>query len=190
MGALGIIIAARRKGIRLLPVLDAIAPTVLVAQAIGRWGNWFNQELFGKPTDLPWGLEIDTDRRPDAYIFDSTFHPTFLYEALWNLAAAALLLVLDSRFRFRPPALFALYVSLYTGFRLYLESLRIDPSEHIAGLRVNSWMSLILFVLSTSFFVYWQFFRGRRDERGRRSSKRVEPKTAMAVPRGRVRPRR
>ena len=84
------------------------------------------------------GVEIDTARRPDEYIFNETFHPTFLYEALWNLGAAALLLILDRRFTFRPPALFALYVSLYTGFRFYLETIRIDPSEELAGLRVNA----------------------------------------------------
>src|SRR3954465_13861229 len=86
-GAVGVVIGARRKGIRLLPVLDALAPGVLVAQAIGRWGNWFNQELFGKPTDLPWGLEIDADHRPEGYADAATFHPTFLYECVWNLAA-------------------------------------------------------------------------------------------------------
>ena len=86
-------------------------PGSLVAQAIGRVGNWWNQELFGKPTSRPWGLEIDSVRRPDEYLFNPTFHPTFLYEALWNLLAAGLLLILDRRFRFRPPALFALYVA-------------------------------------------------------------------------------
>ncbi len=129
-------------------------------------------------------------RRPDEYVFDETFHPTFLYEALWNLGAAGLLLLLDRRFRFRPPALFALYVALYTAFRFYLESLRIDPSEEFAGLRVNAWVSLVLFVASVAFFVYWQFFRGRYDQPARRGPKRPEPNTAMAVPRGRVRPRR
>jgi prolipoprotein diacylglyceryl transferase len=183
-------IVAKRAGASVTELLDAAAPGLLVAQAIGRVGNWWNQELFGEPTDRPWGLEIDSARRPDEYIFNDTFHPTFLYEALWNLAAAAVLLFLDSRFRFRPPALFALYVSLYTAFRFYLETLRIDPSEEIAGLRVNAWVALILFVLSTAFFVYWQFFRGRRDEPSRRGPRRVEPKSAMAVPRGRVRPRR
>ena len=101
-------------------------------------------------------------RRPDEYLFNETFHPTFLYEALWNLGAAALLLILDRRIRFRPPALFALYVALYTGFRFYLETLRIDPSHEIAGLRLNAWVSAILFVLSVAFFVWWQLLRGGR----------------------------
>ena len=143
-------------------LLDAAAPGLLVAQAIGRIGNWWNQELFGKPTDAAWGLEIDSARRPDEFIFDETFHPTFLYEALWNLFAAALLLLLDRRFRFRPPALFALYVALYTGFRFYLETLRIDPSEEFLGLRVNAWVAGVLFVASVLFFVWWQFLRGGR----------------------------
>jgi prolipoprotein diacylglyceryltransferase len=152
-------------------------------------GNWWNQELFGEPTDLPWALEIDPDRRPDDYIFDETFHPTFLYEGLWNLGAAALLLLLDRRFRFRPPALFALYVALYTAFRFYLETLRIDPSEEIGGLRVNAWVSLVLFVAYVLFFLWWQVWRPRRDRR-LRAEARAEPKAAMAVPRGRVRSRR
>ena len=133
-------IIAHRAGASVTALLDAAAPGLLVAQAIGRIGNWWNQELFGEPTSRPWGLEIDSARRPDEYLFNETFHPTFLYEALWNLGAAALLLILDRRFRFRPPALFALYIVLYTGFRFYLETLRIDPSEEIAGLRVNAWV--------------------------------------------------
>jgi len=179
---------AKRAGASVTELLDAAAPGFLVAQAIGRVGNWWNQELFGEPTDLPWGLEIDAARRPDDYIFDETFHPTFLYEALWNLGAAAVLLLLDRRFRFRPPALFALYVALYTGFRFYVESLRIDPAQEIGGMRINSWVSLVLFVLSVLFFVWWQFLRGR-DARRDRGPKPERPK-AMAVPRGRVRPRR
>ena len=99
-----------------------------------------------------------------------------------------MLLLLDRRFRFRPPALFALYVALYTGFRFYLESLRIDPSEELAGMRVNAWVSLVLFVLSVLFFVWWQFLRGRGARRDR--GPKPERPQAMAVPRGRVRPRR
>ena len=185
--AVGAIIT-KRAGESVTALMDAVAPGLLVAQAIGRVGNWWNQELFGEPTDLPWGLEIEPARRPDDYLFNETFHPTFLYEGLWCLAAAALLILLDRRFTFRPPALFALYVALYTGFRFYLESLRIDPSEEIAGLRVNAWVSAVLFVLSVAFFVWWQLFRGRRD--GRRREPKADPPRTMAVPRGRVRPRR
>jgi prolipoprotein diacylglyceryltransferase len=100
-----------------------------------------------------------------------------------------LLLLLDRRFRFRPPALFALYISLYTAFRFYLETLRIDPSEELAGLRVNAWVSIVVFVLSTAFFIWWQFLRDRGGKRRRREPQ-VEPHKTMAVPRGRVRPRR
>ena len=182
---------AHRSGASVTALLDAAAPGLLVAQAIGRIGNWWNQELFGKPTSRPWGLEIDAVRRPDEYLFNPTFHPTFLYEALWNLFAAGLLLILDRRYRFRPPALFALYVALYTGFRFYLETLRIDPSHEIAGLRVNAWVSAVLFVLSVGFFVWWQLLGGGGGGgRRRRREPKAEPRPTMAVPRGRVRPRR
>jgi prolipoprotein diacylglyceryl transferase len=175
---------AHRSGANVPLLMDCVAPGLLVAQAIGRIGNWWNQELFGEPTDRPWGLEIDVSRRPDEYVFDATFHPTFLYEGLWNLAAAGLLLLLDRRFTFRPPALFALYVALYCGFRFYLESLRIDPSGELAGLRTNAWVSLVVFVLASVFFVWWQFLRGRRRRPREHAS---APPRAMAVPRGRVR---
>ena len=180
---------ARRAGVSVAALLDAAAPGLLVAQAIGRVGNWWNQELFGEPTDRPWGLEIDAAHRPDDYIFNSTFHPTFLYEALWNLGAAALLLVLDRFYRFKPPALFALYVALYSAFRFYLEQLRIDPSKELAGMRVNAWVALIVFVVAAAFFVWWQFLRRRRPRR-RIGERKPERPPAMAVPRGRVRPRR
>jgi len=180
---------ARRSGARVPELLDAAAPGILNAQAIGRVGNWWNQELFGEPTDLPWGLEIDAVRRPDDYLLSETFHPTFLYEGLWNLFAAGLLLLLDRRFRFRPPALFALYVILYTAFRFYLETLRVDPSKELLGLRVNAWVALVVFVAALAFFIWWQLFRGRG--RGRRLHERKpQPPPAMAVPRERVRPRR
>ena len=126
-------IVAKRSGASVFALMDAAAPGLLVAQAIGRVGNWWNQELFGKPTDAAWGLEIDPARRPDEYLLESTFHPTFLYEGLWNLAAAALLLILDRFYRFKPPALFALYVALYSGFRFFLEQLRVDPSKELLG---------------------------------------------------------
>ena len=155
MGALGIIIAARRKGIRLLPVLDAIAPTVLVAQAIGRWGNWFNQELFGKPTDLPWALEIDAEHRPPGYFLDDTFHPTFLYEFLWNLGAFGFVVWADRRFRLGYGRVAALYVMAYTLGRGWIEMLRIDNVElqDVGGLRFNVWTSIVLFVAAAIYFV-------------------------------------
>jgi prolipoprotein diacylglyceryl transferase len=187
---LGVIVGAivtHRSGASALALLDAAAPGLLIAQAIGRVGNWWNQELFGEPTDLAWGLEIDPARRPDEHLLSETFHPVFLYEALWCLFAAGVLLVLDRFYRFRPPALFALYVVLYTGFRFFLEQLRVDPSKEWAGMRVNAWVSLVLFVAALAFFIWWQFFHGRRRPQHERKQ---EPPPAMAVPRGRVRPRR
>jgi prolipoprotein diacylglyceryl transferase len=155
LGTLGVIIGARRKGIRLLPVLDAIAPTVLVAQAIGRWGNWFNQELFGKPTDLPWALEIDPEHRPAGYFQADTFHPTFLYEFVWNLGAFGFVVWADRRFRLGYGRVAALYVMAYTLGRGWIEMLRIDDVElkDVGGLRFNVWTSIVLFVAAAIYFV-------------------------------------
>jgi prolipoprotein diacylglyceryl transferase len=155
MGALGVVIGARTKGIRLLPVLDAMAPGVLVAQAIGRWGNWFNQELFGRPTDLPWALEIDSAHRPAGYFDEATFHPTFLYECLWNLGAFGLVIWADHRFRLGHGRVVALYVMAYTAGRAWIEMLRIDTVQmsDVLGLRLNVWTSIVLFCLAAVYFV-------------------------------------
>jgi prolipoprotein diacylglyceryl transferase len=131
---------ARRRGLSLPHLLDAAAPALPVAQAIGRWGNWFNQELYGRPTDLPWALEIDPAYRLPEYADVSTFHPTFLYESLWNLTLAAALVWLGSIRKLRPGHLFAVYVAGYGLGRIMVESLRIDPSEVILGLRLNMWV--------------------------------------------------
>jgi prolipoprotein diacylglyceryl transferase len=146
LGAVGAAIALRRRGLRLAPFADAVAPALLVAQAIGRLGNWFNQELFGAPTTLPWGLEIDSAHRPPGYAPGTLFHPTFLYEMVWNLAAAAVLIWLDRRFRLRHGRTFWGYVLLYTAGRLWIEMLRIDPAEQVLGLRLNVWTSILLLV--------------------------------------------
>lgn len=133
---------ARRRGLPAGELLDVVAPAIPVAQAIGRLGNWFNQELFGGPTDLPWGLRIDPEHRPASYSAVTTFHPTFLYEALWNLAlAAALVLYERRRPNGRPGRLFGLYVAGYAAGRLWVEAMRIDPASEILGLRVNIWVS-------------------------------------------------
>ncbi|WP_244927623.1 prolipoprotein diacylglyceryl transferase [Nocardioides sp. W7] len=165
-GALGIVVGARVKGIRLLPILDALAPGVLVAQAIGRWGNWFNQELFGKPTDLPWGLEIDPEHRPDGYADVATFHPTFLYECLWCLAAFAVLVWADRRFRLGHGRVLALYVMAYTLGRGWIETLRIDNVElsDVGGLRFNVWTSIVLFVLAAAYFAWSSVRHPGREE--------------------------
>lgn len=143
-GAVGAWIGCRRQGVRLAPFADALAPGLLVAQGIGRLGNWFNQELFGGPTTLPWGLRIDDAHLPAGYDPGTLFHPTFLYELLWNLAAAAVIVYLDRRLRLGHGRAFWLYVVLYTSGRLWIELLRIDPAETVLGLRLNVWTSILV----------------------------------------------
>lgn len=143
-GALGAWIALRRRGLRLAPFADALAPGLLVAQGVGRWGNWFNQELFGRPTDLPWGLEIDAAHLPAGYAPGTLFHPTYLYESLWNLLGAAVLVILDRRFHFTHGRLFAFYLLWYGVGRSFVESLRIDTAEYVLGLRINLFFALVL----------------------------------------------
>lgn len=152
LGALGAWIGCRRAGVRLSAFADAAAPGLLIAQGIGRWGNWFNQELFGSPTTLPWGLEID----PNSYNFpaglpaDTLFHPTFLYESLWNVLGALVLIGLDRQFKLRRGALFCCYMIWYGIGRTFTESLRLDPAEiiHIGpvGLRVHQWLAIALVI--------------------------------------------
>lgn len=147
-----------------IPVfLDAAAPALLVAQAIGRVGNYFNQELFGGPTTLPWGLEIAASHRPDRYAQYATFHPTFLYEILWNLLLAGALVLLGRRWQIRPPGLFALYVAGYSLGRIGEELLRVDPAHHILGLRLNFFVAGILFLAGITWFLYTQHPRARGE---------------------------
>ena len=174
-GVLGAYLVARRRKIAFPAVLDAAAPAILVAQAIGRLGNWFNQELFGRPTTLPWGLEIAQEYRPAGYGQFATFHPTFLYEIMWNLAAAALLIWLDRRFRLGHGKVFALYVLLYTGGRFWIEALRIDTVAEIAGFRLNNYTSLIGFVVALIWLIWLIRNRPGREEV-------VEGMTASAGP--------
>ncbi len=161
LGGVGAWIACRRRGIPLPVFADAIAPGLLVAQAIGRLGNWFNQELFGRPTTLPWALEIDPVHRPDAYAAFATFHPTFLYELLWNLAAAAVVVWADRRFRLSHGRAFALYVALYCAGRLWIEVLRVDEANRVLGVRLNVVTCLVVGALAVAYLV-WQ--RGRPRE--------------------------
>ncbi|HEU5278885.1 MAG TPA: prolipoprotein diacylglyceryl transferase [Gaiellaceae bacterium] len=176
-----------RSGQSVRLFMDAVAPGLLLAQGIGRIGNWFNQELFGKPTDLPWGLKIDPQHRPAGYFDHETFHPTFLYELTYDLIGVAILLWIDRRFNLRRPGLFALYVSYYCFGRFFEELLRIDPAHEFLGLRLNAWVSLAVFVLSTAFFIWWQFIRTPSSADRPRASKVVPTGPAMAVPKGRVR---
>lgn len=143
-GAIGAWIGARRVGVALPPVGDAIAPGIALAQAIGRWGNYFNQELFGAPTELPWGLEIALDKRPSGFEEYVTFHPTFLYESLWLVGVALVVIWADRRFTMGHGRAFALYVLLYTVGRLWIEALRIDSANEILGLRLNIWTSILV----------------------------------------------
>ena len=147
----------RRRGLRLAPLTDALAPALLVAQAVGRVGNWFNQELFGAPTTLPWGLEIDADHLPEGYAPGTLFHPTFLYEALWNLAGAALLVLLERRLRRRDGTvggrLIWAYLMVYTAGRVWIEHLRVDEAAIVLGLRLNEWTAMIVFLAGLVGFI-------------------------------------
>ena len=163
-GVLGGYLVARRRRIAFPAVLDAVAPAILVAQAIGRLGNWFNQELFGRPSTLPWALQIAPQYRPEGYEQFTTFHPTFLYEMLWNLAAAALLVWLDRRFRLGHGKVFALYVLLYTGGRFWIEALRIDTVNEIGGFRLNNYTALIGFITALVWLIWLIRNRPGREE--------------------------
>jgi prolipoprotein diacylglyceryl transferase len=162
-GTLAGIWVLRRRGANVPAFLDAGAPALLVAQSIGRIGNYFNQELFGRPTTLPWALQIDPAHRPDGYGADATFHPTFLYEIVWNLALAAALVWLGHHRRVRPGGLFALYVAGYSLFRIFEELLRVDPAHHILGLRLNLFVAGALSIAGLAAFVAIQ--RGDRRRR-------------------------
>ena len=156
------VVVARRRGIDVPTLLDACAPAIPVAQAIGRLGNWFNQELYGRATDLPWAVRIDRENRPDGMEDVATYHPTFLYEALWNLALAALLVRLGRSGRLRGGQVFVLYVAGYALGRLWVEALRIDPASRVLGLRVNIWTSLVALAAAAVVFAV----RARRAPAG------------------------
>jgi prolipoprotein diacylglyceryl transferase len=185
-GVLAGAVVVRRAGASVRLMMDCVAPGLLLAQAIGRWGNYWNQELYGKPTSLPWGLEIDPAHRPDRYPDSPTFHPTFLYESLYDLAGVGVLLAIDRRFRIRPPALFALYVAWYTFGRTFEELLRVDPSHHFLGERINFWVSIIVFLTAAVAFVWLHFLRPPGTE----PVAATAAPSPLAVPRGRVRPPR
>lgn len=162
-GAAGAYVVARRHGIAFPALLDTVAPALLVAQAIGRLGNWFNQELFGRPTSLPWALAIAPEHRPVGYAQFATFHPTFLYELLWNLAVAVVLVVVDRRFRLGHGKVFALYVALYCAGRFWIEALRIDTVNTIGGFRLNNYTALAGFLLALAAFVWLVRARSGRE---------------------------
>ncbi len=162
-GALGAWIGARRAGVLLPPVGDAIAPAIAIAQAIGRWGYWFIQELFGAPTDLPWGLEIGAIHRPAGYEQFATFHPTFLYESLWLVGVALVLVWADRRFQLGHGRVFALYVLLYCSGRIWIEALRIDSANTVLGLRLNVWTALLVGLGALAYLVISSRLRPGRE---------------------------
>ncbi len=157
-GVLGGLYIIRKRLTRgdVLRFMDAAAPGLLVAQSIGRIGNYFNQELFGKPSTSPWALKISPDHRPAHYEQYATFQPTFLYEIIWNLGLAGFLIWLGYRRRIKPPGLMALYVAGYSGFRLFEENLRIDYSVHVLGMRLNFWIALLVCLAGLAWFVWIQ----------------------------------
>lgn len=166
-GALGGLWVLRRRGADIPAFMDAAAPGMLVGQAIGRIGNYFNQELFGGPTTLPWGLEIDPAHRPARYASYATFQPTFLYELLWNVLLAAALVWLGRRRQIRAPGIFALYVAGYSFARIGEELLRVDPAHRILGLRLNFYVATLLCLCGIAWFVRIQRGRGASDPQRR-----------------------
>lgn len=149
---LGVIVgvwATRRRGLPVGLVVTCATPALALAQSIGRWGNWWNQELFGRPTTLPWGLEVSASTaRQAGYPPGTLFHPTFLYESIACLALCGLLLLIDKRVSLRPGRLFFVYTAGYTVFRFFIEGIRIDPTHSAGGLRLNQWVSIAVFAAS------------------------------------------
>lgn len=150
LGALGAWIGARRRGIPMPAYADAVAPGIALAQAMGRWGNWFNQELYGRETHVPWALHITSSEggRVPGY-----YHPTFLYESLWCIGVALLVIWADRRFKMGHGRAFALYVAAYCVGRAWIEYMRVDDAHHILGLRLNDWTALIVFLLAVAYIV-------------------------------------
>jgi prolipoprotein diacylglyceryl transferase len=153
LGGVGAWIGCRRRGIPLPPFADALAPGIVLAQAVGRFGNYFNQELYGKPTTMWWGLKIDPAHRPDGMEENATYQPTFLFEAIWDVGVAGLVIWADRRFKLGHGRAFALYVAAYTVGRFWIEYLRIDTANHFLGLRLNDWTSIVVFIGAVTYFV-------------------------------------
>lgn len=164
-GALTAWIVARRRKVAFAALADSLAPAIALGQAIGRWGNWFNQELYGWPTTLPWGLEIDAAHRVPGYENYATFHPTFLYESVWDLATAGVLLWADKRFRLGRGKVFALYIALYGFGRTFTESMRLDYSYDVFGpLRFNAAVAILIFLVGVVLLVWLLRYRPGRED--------------------------
>jgi prolipoprotein diacylglyceryl transferase len=159
-GFLGAVYILRRRKMKISIAADAFAPALAVAQGIGRWGNWFNQELYGRPSTLPWAVRIDPAHREAAYANIATYQPTFLYESLWCLGVAALCIWADKRFKLGSGRVFALYVASYTAGRGWIEALRVDTAERFFGLRLNDYVSIIVFLIAVAFLL---LRRGRNE---------------------------
>ena len=184
----GVLVGAwvvHRAGESVYAFMDAVAPGLLLAQAIGRWGNYFNQELFGEHSDLPWAIEISLENRPAEFALFPTFHPTFLYESLWCLLGVGVLLLVDRLFHLKPPGLFCLYVLWYCVGRFGMELLRIDEAHELFGLRLNAWVAIVFFAGALVALIWSQRRKGRE---GRPSAPPSPPEgPTMAIPKGRVR---
>nr|WP_051299672.1 prolipoprotein diacylglyceryl transferase [Arthrobacter castelli] len=186
LGALGAWIGCRRNNVSFLAFADSAAPGLLFAQSLGRWGNWFNNELYGEPTDLPWKLEIH-EMAAGRAVLDAAgnpvvlgyFHPAFLYESLWTLAAGLILLLIDRKRHIGAGAVLALYAVLYTAGRFFIELMRTDPANLILGARVNTWVSGLVFVAALAVF-----FHRRSRERSRAHPERTPEKHADNSPAG------
>jgi len=176
LGAVGAWIGCRRRGIALADFADAGAPGLVLGQAIARWGNYFNQELYGAPTTLPWALRIDPDQRPAGMGDIALYHPTFLYESLWSVGVFVLLIWAERRFQLRGGRLFVLYVAGYTAGRLWIEALRIDDVNHFLGLRLNIWTALVAFTVAVAVLL--------RQRRSARKAPPAGPEDHADVPAG------
>ncbi len=183
LGGVGGWIGCRRRGIPLPALADAIAPGIVLAQAVGRLGNYANQELFGRPTDLPWALAIDAAHRPAGYAGQATYHPTFLYELVWNVGVAALVIWADRRFRLGHGRAFALYVAAYAVGRGWIEALRIDEAHHLFGLRLNDWTSLLVFLGGVTYLVVSSRRRPGRETAQDLEARRTVPLSVSDTPR-------
>jgi len=179
LGGVGAWIGCRRRGISLPVFADAVAPGIALAQAIGRWGNWFNQELYGRPTTLPWGLEIDPANRPAETLDVATYHPTFLYESLWNVGVAVFVVLVDRRFRLGHGRAFAVYAAAYSVGRDWIEYLRVDEAHILFGLRLNDWTALVVFLGAVTYLVVSARLRPGREatpqRRGGSAAEQVAP---------------